>query len=152
MHNRWICSLVADAAWHFGTKYRSWCRIPAIELWKQPTIFRDLFVPFTQTSSSQTTGVPNKLYTVPNRILNDPVNEDEDENKNWRLTSRFFLVDSLAGANGEEAGIVRYLESLELRVELHHVAHPLGRHEQGPRHGLPAHRARAGGQEKVGLP
>ena len=31
------------------------------------------------------------------------------------------------------------------------VAHPLGRHEQGPRHGLPAHRARAGGQEKVRL-
>ena len=30
----------------------------------------------------------------------------------------FFLVDSLAGANGEEAGIVRYLESLELRVGL----------------------------------
>ena len=111
-------TLVADAAWHFGTKYRSWCRIPAIELWKQPLIFRDLFVPFTQTSSSQTTGTPNKLYTVPNRILNDPVNEDEDENKNWRLTSRFFLVDSLAGSNGEEAGIVRYLESLELRVGL----------------------------------
>ena len=32
------------------------------------------------------------------------------------------------------------------------VAHPLGRHEQGPRHGLPAHRARAGGQKKVRLP
>ena len=32
------------------------------------------------------------------------------------------------------------------------VAHPLGRHEQGPRHGLPAHRARTGGQKKVTLP
>ena len=31
------------------------------------------------------------------------------------------------------------------------VAHPVGRHKQGPRHGLPAHRARAGGQEKVRL-
>ena len=113
-------TLVADAAWHFGTKYRSWCRIPAIELWKQPTIFRDLFVPFAQTSSTESTDVPSKLYSVPNRILNDPVNADEDENKNWRLTSRFFLVDSVGGAsgNGEKAGIVRYLESLELRVGL----------------------------------
>ena len=60
-------------------------------------------------------------YLPSPRILNNKDNKEEEENKNWRLTSRMFLVDSIGGetpGSGSLAGVVRYLASLELRVTL----------------------------------
>ena len=108
-----ISSLVADAAWQFGTRYEQSCRIRARELWSQPTIFYDLFVPYRK-------GDETMMYMVPNRIVTDDSSKDDKDDKNWVLTSRFFLVDTTGGISGAspEPKIVRYLESMEVRVRL----------------------------------
>ena len=47
-------------------------------------------------------------------------NKEEEEEKNWVLTSRFFLVDSVGGVRSGDTrpDVIRYLESLELRISL----------------------------------
>ena len=109
-----ISNLRADAAWMFGTRYKETCKMRAEDLFSVPTIFYDLFVPF-KTKEGKT-----MIYSIPNRILNKEENKDDEEEKNWRLTSRFFLVDSVGGVRSEggRPEVVRYLESLELRVSL----------------------------------
>ena len=55
-------------------------------------VFYDLFVPFKDTASST-----SKLHPVPMLVINrGDFNRDDDPNR-WRLTSRFFLVDTLTG-------------------------------------------------------
>ena len=61
-----ISSLVADAAWQFGTRYEQACKIMAKDLWKERTVFYDLYVPYIKNEGTD----PKKmLYSVPNRIV-----------------------------------------------------------------------------------
>ena len=109
-----ISNLVADAAWVFGTWYRERCDIAAIDLFNETSVFYDLYVPFVSKDGK------TMIYSIPNRILNNKKNKDEKEEKNWVLTDRFFLVDTVGGvrAEGRPPEIVRYLTRLELRVNL----------------------------------
>ena len=109
-----ISNLVADAAWVFGTWYRERCDIAAIDLFNETSVFYDLYVPFVSKEGK------TMIYSIPNRILNNKNNKDEKEEKNWVLTDRFFLVDTVGGvrAEGRPPEIVRYLTRLELRVNL----------------------------------
>ena len=109
-----ISNLVADAAWVFGTWYRERCDIAAIDLFNETSVFYDLYVPFVSKDGK------TMIYSIPNRILNNKNNKDEKEEKNWVLTDRFFLVDTVGGvrAEGRPPEIVRYLARLELRVNL----------------------------------
>ena len=109
-----ISNIRADAAWVFGTRYKETCKLKAEDLFSVPTIFYDLFVPFTNKEGK------TMVYSIPNRILNKEENKDEEEEKNWVLTSRFFLVDSVGGVRSGDSrpDVIRYLESLELRISL----------------------------------
>ena len=109
-----ISNIKADAAWVFGTRYKETCKLKAEDLFSVATIFYDLFVPFTNKEGK------TMVYSIPNRILNKEENQEEEEEKNWELTSRFFLVDSVGGVRSEHSrpDVIRYLESLELRLSL----------------------------------
>ena len=109
-----ISNLVADAAWVFGTRYRETCDLSALDLFNITTVFYDLYVPFVSKEGK------TLIYSVPNRILNNRKNKDEKEEKNWVLTDRFFLVDTVGGvrSEGKPPEIIRYLSKLELRVTL----------------------------------
>ena len=109
-----ISNLVADSAWVFGTRYRQRCEMSALELFNITTVFYDLYVPFVSKEGK------TLIYSVPNRILNNKKNIDEDDEKNWVLTDRFFLVDTIGAvrSEGKSPEIVRFLSRLELRVTL----------------------------------
>ena len=109
-----ISNLVADSAWVFGTRYMQRCEMSALELFNISTVFYDLYVPFVSKEGK------TLIYSVPNRILNNKKNIDEEDEKNWVLTDRFFLVDTIGGvrSEGKSPEIVRFLSRLELRVTL----------------------------------
>ena len=81
----------------FGFRYEKSCQISKQTLleWAynpDRQLFYDLFVPYKDTATST-----SKLHPVPMLVTNrGDFNRKEDEN-NWRLTSRFFLVDALSG-------------------------------------------------------
>ena len=109
-----ISNLVADAAWVFGTRYKQKCKLNALDLFNLTTIFYDLYVPFKNKE-----GI-DLVYTIPNRILNKDQNREDKEEKNWILTDRFFLVDTVGGIRSKDKNPekIRFLSYLELRVTL----------------------------------
>ena len=109
-----ISNYMADAAWVFGTRYKQSCRMKALELFNITTLFYDLYVPFRSKDGKTV------LYSLPNRIMNKDNNKDEKNEKNWILTNRLFLVDSVGGVRVKDQfpETVRYLSRLELRVNM----------------------------------
>ena len=88
-----------------NTRYRERCELSALDLFNMTTVFYDLYVPFVSKEGK------TLIYSVPNRILNNKKNIDEEDEKNWVLTDRFFLVDTVGGVRSESKApeVVRYL-------------------------------------------
>ena len=66
------------------------------------TDFYDLYVPFTMNEDLEQQLERAMMYSVFNLISNTERNRRESDPKNWELTTRFFLVDRLAGVTGAD--------------------------------------------------
>jgi hypothetical protein len=68
------------------------------------TDFYDLYVPFTMNGDLEEGLERRMMYSVFNLITNTERNRrGEGDPKNWELTTRFFLVDRLAGVTASQS-------------------------------------------------
>ena len=91
-----------NAAFNFGVRYQKSCQIPSQAFMQQAKSqdgprFYDMYVPFEGVGGATEFG-NRKLYAIPMRIMNHVENQNKDLN-NWRLTSRFFMLDALSGSS-----------------------------------------------------
>ncbi|CAL1535264.1 unnamed protein product [Lymnaea stagnalis] len=123
---------VLNSAFVFGTYYKHTCSISALTLWDQvkyPLKFYEIYLKYTDTT--QNPAVEN-LYRIPLKVLNfrDSRNEKANQGpiRDWQLTRRFFLVDSVTTQRSEDltvsvcaqkgATYVRFAKDIHLHVEL----------------------------------
>lgn len=98
------------AASKFATTYRSSCSVAVKELLKNSMFFYDMYLI-----------VGENLYPVPLLVENyrdggEAVNEGSERGK-WKLTRRFYLVESTVGMSVNNKWI-RYAEQIELNIRM----------------------------------
>lgn len=103
----------SSAAFSFLTTYQISCSVSAPKLLNQRTLFYDLYY-----------YVGDKLYPVPVLLQNyqrngKSVNTGTDK-RQWSLSRRFFIVDSVSGKTqqNQPPSVIRYAQSIQLVFSL----------------------------------
>ena len=104
---------VISSAYEIGTDYTNKCDLRLMSVISQPTIFYDLYL----KDKDQLFPIPvlNKNYREQGAYVNA-----ESDSKQWQLTRRFFLTDSISGvkASGQAPSAIRVADSIQLEVKL----------------------------------
>ncbi|XP_056142398.1 meckelin [Lampris incognitus] len=107
------------AAYTFGTDYQESCDLSVADLlrmYREP-LFYDLFVDLSR-------GEDGKLIPLPTLVLNQQYNGrfiNQENTKNWYLSRRMFLVDTLSGREkslSTQPKVIRVASMVKIRFQL----------------------------------